>query len=96
MYCNANKALYNSNAYSLIDFAYSEGRERAWSNILTCHDKYHVVMGWKFMDHVKTNLRLKLPKENREKENYALCCAVGNNGETSVVGYRDGQIAMYE
>ena len=48
------------------------------------------------MDHVKTNLRLKLPKENREKENYALCCAVGNNGETSVVGYRDGQIAMYE
>lgn len=44
---------------------------------------------------MKTNLQLQLPEEVRESENYALCCDVSNSGETGVVGYRDGSIAMY-
>lgn len=61
---------------------------------MTCHEHSCVAIGWKFFDHVKTNLQLQLPEEVRESENYALCCAVSNSGETCVIGYRDGSIGM--
>ena len=76
------------------DFAYSEGRDRAWSNIATCHEHCTAVYGWKFFNHVKTELKLVLP-DVAVDNNYALCCDVNSGGETCVVGYSDGTIGMW-
>lgn len=86
----------------IIDFDFSETRQRDWGNIVTCHRNHSSAYVWRHKHRAITEIILKQPhwltnekKHHSDRSTHSTAVSVSSCGNYCVVGSRGGVIYMY-
>jgi U3 small nucleolar RNA-associated protein 21 len=88
----------NQRLSKMLDFDFTETRQRDWANLVTIHkDDAHAYL-WKYKDRVITETVLRQPKPLNwitNQKNFSTAVAVSVCGNFAVIGTRGGAIYKY-